>query len=332
MMLGDVSLRHVDRLLLLELLALLTSPSLGSLQNLKETVDSGRRGNLAIEDLLNGDLPTVEHGVGVLALGDDGAVDLDTSIKAARLDVAVDGLFDGLDEGTGLAVLVGFLAGVVWVVRVVVRINGRVGELGVIRGQDGLAIGGCWPRRRLSILALALIRLLSLWHAPVQSTTSAPWARGNSQVATETETGAGESLEGLLGVDDDHAVVDIQTDDEAGANAVNVDTGWRRPSAVGESGDQNTRAAGARDLEPGADGGEDGQALGLGNDLGRNGEENTRLFLGSGSINGLCLDGGVGGGFSGGRFDLVGDGEGGLRRGSRWSCVAVDAVLWKRYG
>ena len=108
---------------------------------------------------------------------------------------------------------------------------------------------------------------------------------------------------------------------------MNVDTGRRRPAAVGEAGDQDTRTAGTRDLETGADSGEDGQALGLGDDLGRNGEENTRLFLGSGSINWLCLDGRLGGRFGGGGLDLVGDGEGGLRRGSRRSCVAVDAVL-----
>ena len=145
MMLGDVSLGHMDRRLLLELLALLTPPSLSALQDLEKTVDGGRSGNLALEDLLNGDLSTVEHGVGVLALGDDGAVDLDAGVEAARLDVAVDGLLDGLNEGAGLAVLVGFLASVLRVVRVVVGVNRRVGELGVIRGEDGLAIGGCWP-------------------------------------------------------------------------------------------------------------------------------------------------------------------------------------------
>lgn len=92
---------------------------------------------------------------------------------------------------------------------------------------------------------------------------------------------------------------------------MHLDATGGRPAAVWQAGDDDAGPCGARDVETGAGGGEDGEADGLVDDGRRNGEERAVLpWLG-----------GCGGGFAVGVGDGCLDGLGGLS-------VGIDAVLF----
>ncbi|KAJ3939103.1 hypothetical protein N0V92_013979, partial [Colletotrichum tropicale] len=216
--------------------------------------------DLALDDLVDRHLLAVEGRVGVLALGDDGAVDLDAGVEAARLDVREVGLQRrAAAPALRLLVILGL-------------------QLAVVR-RLGRSSSGSSSLVRGLLLAL-LLRLAAEAGADVHDAAGAVGARDDGDVGAQADAVAEEGVEGLAGVDDEHGVVDVGADHEAGADGVDLDAGGRAPGAVGQAGDEDAGAGGAGELEAGAEGGEDGEADGLVDHLARDLDDGLLLLLG----------------------------------------------------
>lgn len=223
--------------------------------------------NLSLQDLLHRDGSSVKRGVGVLALHDDGAVDLDAGIEPPRLDVREDGL-----EGAGTETPA-------------LRVLGRRPRVGLERTR-GLGIGGCGLRVR-SRGGLAVLVVSPALHGGAEI-HGAPGTIGpghDGQVAPEADAGVHEGGKGLPAVDDADAVVNVEADLEPSADGVHLDARGRAPRSIGQPRNQDAGARGARDLEASTESGEDGEADCFGNNLGRDGDNDAVLGLLLGRVN-----------------------------------------------
>lgn len=70
---------------------------------------------------------------------------------------------------------------------------------------------------------------------------------------------------------------------------MHLDARGRRPAAVWQAGDDDAGACGARDVEAGTSGGEDGEADGLVDDRGGDGQEGAVLLWFGGGSGGLAV-------------------------------------------
>ncbi|KAI6756853.1 hypothetical protein HG530_011451 [Fusarium avenaceum] len=157
-------------------------------------------GNLSSDDLLNGDTLAVESGIGILALDHNGTIDLNTCVKATRLDVRKDRLKTASAQAAAVLLL-------------------------VCLGLQVLAVLSGPGRLGRSLLILGLLGLLSVHSSTdLDGTSSAVGTSNDSKIAAQGNACLGKSVKCFSTVDDTDTVVNVKSDHEARTHRVHLDT------------------------------------------------------------------------------------------------------------
>lgn len=169
----------------------------------------------------------IEFRVRIDAGDDDGAIGLDAGVEAAGLHVAPD--------------------------RFIFSRRTRAPARRVPTRTSTSAVPTAIPT------PLSIPSILPSADEPLQRTPNTNRPRNDGDLATERESGAArERIDGLLRREHADAVVHVDAEHEPGAEGVHEEARGRGPRPVGQAGDDDARAAGAGDVQAGAEGREDG--------------------------------------------------------------------------